>query len=77
MAAHLERTVGFPVAPVRASWEVPGVQVVALVPVAGSVPPPSMVVTPLQLGGGNGAGRRHGCGSRWCSAETDKAGKGS
>ena len=28
-------------------WKAPGVQVVALVPVAGPVPPPSRVVTPL------------------------------
>ncbi len=31
----------------RARWKAPGVQVVALVPVAGPVPPPIRVVTPL------------------------------
>lgn len=31
----------------RAMWKAPGVQVVALEPVAGPVPPPSIVVTPL------------------------------
>ena len=34
---------------IRAIFHGPGVQVVALVPVAGPVPPPIMVVTPEQI----------------------------
>jgi hypothetical protein len=33
----------------RAMFHTPGVQVVALVPVAGPVPPPSMVVIPDEM----------------------------
>jgi hypothetical protein len=32
---------------ISSTWRMPGVQVVALVPVAGPVPPPMKVVTPL------------------------------
>ena len=32
---------------ISSTWRAPGVQVVALVPVAGPVPPPTKVVTPL------------------------------
>ena len=43
------RLIGSPSAAwsMRARWKAPGVQVVALVPVAGPVPPPISVVTPL------------------------------